>query len=55
MNEEIEELLRNYDDGDIKHIIMEDEDIYEQHFRWEYQLESVSEMGSVFRKVMPDN
>lgn len=54
-HEEIEDFLKDLDDDDLKHIIVNyDEETIEQKFRWEFQHEGLSELDSVFRKIMPD-
>lgn len=45
--------LQELDDEDSEAVLLSDEEIHEAVFRWEYALESLSELDSVFKKNLP--
>ena len=47
-------LVSDFDEEDIKYIILEDEEIQEIKFRWEYQHESITETDSPFKRIVSD-
>jgi len=47
-------LVSDFDEEDIRYIILEDEEIQEVKFRWEYQHESITETDSPFKRIVSD-
>lgn len=53
--EQLEELIKSYDRKDTKYILIPEDEIIEETFRFEYAFESISDPFSVFRHINPDN
>lgn len=53
--EQLEELIESYDKSNNDYTIIPDDEIYEETFRFEYAFEGLSEMDSVFRRILPDS
>lgn len=53
--EQLEELIESYDKNNNDYTIIPEDEIYEETFRFEYAMESISDPFSIFKRILPDS